>query len=124
MRTRQLGPLRLVALGEGRCFRLNTLELAVFRPREGGVHATDAACPHKGGPLADGILGGCVVVCPLHGRKWDLTTGAPIGHDGPPLRLHRVRVRDDGELLLEREPESPGPTSSVESAPTEPSRDA
>jgi nitrite reductase (NADH) small subunit len=47
----------------------------VFHLRDGGVLATQAACPHRGGPLADGIIGGTIVICPLHGKRFDLATG-------------------------------------------------
>jgi nitrite reductase (NADH) small subunit len=67
--------------GEGRSFVVAGVEIAVFHTREGHVFATQAHCPHKGGPLADGLTDGATVVCPLHDRVFSLTSGAGIGND-------------------------------------------
>jgi len=95
-----LGPAERIPPGEGRVFTIGALRVAVFRTRDGGVFATQADCPHRQGPLADGLLGGGVVVCPLHARKWELATGRPVGNDCPPLATYPVAVSEAGELLL------------------------
>jgi nitrite reductase (NADH) small subunit len=95
-----LGPVSLVPPGEGRTFRVGAVHLAVFHTREGAFHATAAACPHKGGPLADGLLGGSVVVCPLHARKFDVVTGARVDAEGEGLRTFPLEIVD-GELHVE-----------------------
>lgn len=41
----------------------------------GKFHAINNSCLHRGGPLADGLLEGNVVTCPLHGWQYDVTTG-------------------------------------------------
>ena len=61
--------------GEGRTFEVGALRIAVFHTRQGEVFAAQAHCPHRGGPLADGILGGRTLVCPLHSLIFDLETG-------------------------------------------------
>ena len=53
-------------------------EVAIFRSRNGRVYATQAQCPHRAGPLADGLLGGSTIICPLHAWKFNLETGEPI----------------------------------------------
>src|SRR5262245_62797293 len=73
-----LGSVQAIPGGEGRTFDVGTRRIAVFRTRQGEVFATQALCPHRGGPLADGLLGGTTVVCPLHAWKFDLMTGAPV----------------------------------------------
>jgi nitrite reductase (NADH) small subunit len=50
-------------------------EIAVFNLGDRFL-ATDNQCPHRGGPLCDGIITGASVVCPLHAWKIDLETGA------------------------------------------------
>ncbi len=95
-----LGPAERIPPGEGRVFTVGGLRVAIFRTRDGSVHATQADCPHRQGPLADGLLGGGLVVCPLHGRKWELATGAPVGNDCPPLATYPVAVSDTGDLVL------------------------
>ena len=52
-----LGSLWEIPLGEGRVFTIGDRSIAVFRARDGGVHATDPFCPHRQGPLADGLVG-------------------------------------------------------------------
>ena len=70
-----LGKVEQIALGHGRCFMVGDYEVAIFRSRDGHLSAIENRCPHKGGPLVDGIIGSNKVVCPLHGHKFDLTTG-------------------------------------------------
>ena len=47
----------------------------MFRTRAGKVFAVANECPHKGGPLADGMLAGDQVVCPMHTFRFDAATG-------------------------------------------------
>ncbi len=76
-----LGPLSQIPPGEGRNFLVAGVEVAVFHLRDGRVYATQAQCPHRGGPLADGLTDGATVVCPLHDRIFSLATGEGIGND-------------------------------------------
>jgi nitrite reductase (NADH) small subunit len=62
---------------EGRCVKVGDLELAVFN-LNGRFLTIENACPHKGGPLCDGIVSGTTVVCPLHGQRFDLETGMSV----------------------------------------------
>ena len=72
-----LGPLDRIPVGEARVFRVDGKDVAVFRCRSGEVFATSAECPHRGGPLADGLVGGHSVICPMHGFAFDLRTDLP-----------------------------------------------
>lgn len=95
-----LGPLSAIPEGEGRTFDVGGLRVAVFRGRDGAVHATQAECPHRGGPLADGLLGGGTLICPLHSLKFDLTTGK--SHNGEcSLRVYRTQLAAHGQVLVE-----------------------
>jgi nitrite reductase (NADH) small subunit len=76
-----------------------TGDIAVFRTGDGGVFALRDLCPHKGGPLSQGIVHGHAVTCPLHAWNIDLATGEPTGADkgkgcAPtvPLRLEAGRI--------------------------------
>jgi nitrite reductase (NADH) small subunit len=95
-----LGPVDRIPPGEGRTFELRGRRIAVFRTRAGQVYATQASCPHRGGPLADGLVGEQCVVCPLHGYKFDLASGAPIGHACGGVTTYPVSVGDDGRIRL------------------------
>jgi nitrite reductase (NADH) small subunit len=59
---------------EGRSVSVGGRDIALFNLGD-AFFATDNHCPHKGGPLCDGIIAGSAVVCPLHAWKVDLATG-------------------------------------------------
>lgn len=98
-----LGSLEQVPIGEGRQFKIGHMPVVVFRTRKGGVYATQALCPHKAGPLADGLIGGETLVCPLHNYKFDLGNGQSIGDECKALKTYPITVNESGELLLSLE---------------------
>ena len=63
-----------IPLREGRAVQIGDREIAIFN-LGGKFTACDNACPHRGGPLADGIVSGANVVCPLHAYRVCLETG-------------------------------------------------
>ena len=89
---------------EGRAVCLGTREIAIFNLGDRFL-ATDNRCPHKGGPLCDGIVTGSSVVCPLHTWKISLETGAversgANAGAGMAIATYPVRV-EDGVIALE-----------------------
>ena len=60
--------------GEGKVVIVGDRELALFNVA-GQFHCIDNHCPHRDGPLGEGVLNGNVVTCPLHGWRFDVTTG-------------------------------------------------
>jgi len=88
-----------VPLGEGRAFVVGGEQIAVFRLRDGSLHATQAACPHAGGPLADGQTDASVLVCPLHLFAFRWRDGSCTG-DAPALRSYPVR-EEAGSLVVQ-----------------------
>ncbi len=74
--------------------------VAVFRTADDEVFALDNACPHKQGPLADGIVHGRAVTCPLHNWVISLETGQAQGADDGGVNTYPARV-DGGRILLE-----------------------
>ncbi len=95
----QLGPCAQIPKGEGRTFVVEGERIAVFRLRSDAVHAVQATCPHRGGPLADGLTGDGTVICPLHEKAFDLGTGAGIGHDDC-IRAYRTEVSPVGMISI------------------------
>ncbi len=68
-------------------------DIAIFRTADDEVFAVHDKCPHKGGPLSQGIVSGKIVTCPLHSWKIDLETGEAAAPDvgcTPPFSVKRV----------------------------------
>ena len=74
-------------------------EIAVFRTGDDAVFALINRCPHKGGPLSQGIVHGHSVACPLHNWNIALTTGQAQGPDSGCTPTIQVRV-EDGRILI------------------------
>jgi nitrite reductase/ring-hydroxylating ferredoxin subunit len=60
--------------GEGKTVMAGDRELALFNVA-GKFHCIDNICPHRGGPMSEGVLEGQVAVCPWHGWRFDVVTG-------------------------------------------------
>jgi nitrite reductase (NADH) small subunit len=99
-----VGSVEMIPMGEGRRFVVDGEAVAVFRTRDGGLFATQAACPHRQGPLADGMVGGGRVFCPLHSYDFDLATGAARSGACGNLRTHAVSVDPAGTVWVELAP--------------------
>ena len=89
---------------EGRAFAVEGRQIAVFRLRDGSLRALDAVCPHRGGPLADGLADDRVVVCPLHGRTYELDSGCEVAGGTTSVRTYPVRADSAGTVLVSLEP--------------------
>ena len=80
--------------------------VGLFRTGPAEVFAASNACPHKGGPLSEGIVHGQSVTCPLHNWVFDLNTGQAKGEDGAiavyPTRVEAGRVLIDSTCLKAR----------------------
>jgi nitrite reductase (NADH) small subunit len=93
-----------IPLREGRSVQMGEDEIAIFNLGDRFV-AVDNACPHRGGPLCDGIVSGASVVCPLHGYKVCLETGRVLKPDvAVRVDTHPVKV-EDGVVLVKLEAE-------------------
>jgi nitrite reductase (NADH) small subunit len=73
--------------------------VAVFRTADDRVFALVDRCPHKAGPLSEGIVQGCAVACPLHGWVVDLETGEAEAPDEGRVPTVPLRV-ENGRILL------------------------
>lgn len=94
-----IAPLSAIPPGEGRNFEIAGRRLAVFHTRAGHVFATQAECPHKRGPLADGLIGGSVLICPLHNWKFDLANGKPLLGDCS-IETYPARLNDRAQIVV------------------------
>ena len=95
-----LGPVAALPERGARCVRVGSLAIAVFRTGAGEVFALRDQCPHRGGPLSQGIVHGTRVTCPLHDWVIDLKTGHATGVDEGSTSTFNVRVTD-GRVALE-----------------------
>jgi len=102
-----IGPLSAIPPRGARKVKTAMGCVAVFRTAADEVFALDNACPHKAGPLAEGIVHGRAVTCPLHNWVIDLQTGRARGADEGavatfPARVENGRVLLDGHRLAAR----------------------
>jgi nitrite reductase (NADH) small subunit len=74
-------------------------KVAVFRTMEDQVFAIEDKCPHKGGPLSQGIVHGAAVTCPLHNWVISLETGEAQGADEGRVATIPLKVQD-GRVLM------------------------
>ncbi len=90
-----------IPLREGRSVRLAGRDIAIFNLGDRFL-AVDNRCPHKGGPLSEGIVSGATVACPLHTLKVSLNTGDVLNSPTAPQCVETFRTRvEDGIVLLE-----------------------
>lgn len=91
---------------EGHC------DIALFRTADDSVFALVDRCPHRGGPLSQGIVHGRSVTCPLHGWVIGLENGQAVAPDEGCTRTFQVREHDGAvylrraDLLMDGAPEA------------------
>ena len=95
-----IGALHDVPLRGARKVKTAAGCLAIFRTAEAEVFATSGTCPHKGGPLVEGIVHDRKVTCPLHNWIFDLETGQAQGADDGQIETFAVKV-EDGRTLID-----------------------
>jgi nitrite reductase (NADH) small subunit len=86
---------RVVRIGQG--------VIAVFRTENDEVFALDDRCPHKGGPLSQGIVHNKRVTCPLHNFVIELASGEAVAPDRGCTRSHPAKVENGTVWLSVRE---------------------
>jgi nitrite reductase (NADH) small subunit len=82
-----------------RCVKNGDMTIAVFRTTDDRVFALEDKCPHKNGPLSQGIVHDGCVTCPLHNWVISLETGAAQGADEGQTASFPIKV-EDGTVLL------------------------
>lgn len=92
----EVPPLGARVLDRGRRYA----GIALFRGGDGRIFALEDRCPHKGGPLSQGIVAGTRVTCPLHGWTIELETGEAVAPDAGATRRFAVRIVG-GRVLID-----------------------
>ena len=96
-----LGSVNKISPGQGRCYVVGGEEIAVFRQRDGRLFAAQNRCPHRQGPLSEGLLGDGKIICPLHSHRFDLATGRGA-EPAECLKVYRV-TENNGDVILHKE---------------------
>lgn len=94
-----IGTIDEIPLRGARCVKTPQGKIGVFRTSENQVYAIEDHCPHKGGPLTQGIVHGGSVTCPLHNWVISLETGMALGADEGAVRTIPIR-NIDGQLSI------------------------
>ncbi|ACS55916.1 nitrite reductase (NAD(P)H), small subunit [Rhizobium leguminosarum bv. trifolii WSM1325] len=94
-----IGDISDIPLRGARCVKTPQGKIAVFRTAENEVFAIEDHCPHKGGPLSQGIVHAKSVTCPLHNWVISLETGKALGADEGEVRTISV-LNEDGRLFI------------------------
>lgn len=93
-----IGDLTDIPVLGARCVKNGDMTIAVFRSADNQIFAIEDKCPHKNGPLSQGIMHDNCVTCPLHNWVISLETGEAQGADEGRVRSFPVRL--DGETIL------------------------
>ena len=97
-----IGPVDQISPGNARTLPVQGgEEIAIFRTASGDFHALVNSCPHKRGPLSQGIVHNGIVTCPLHNWNISLTTGHALGEDKGCVPVIPVKI-DGGRILISR----------------------
>ena len=85
--------------GRPEVFELEDRHIAVYR-LDGAYYAIEDICTHDGGPLAEGEVEEDVVICPRHGARFSIRTGAALSFPAvTPVETYPVRI-EEGDLLI------------------------
>ena len=95
-----LGSIDSIPKRGARTVRTPHREIAVFRTASDEFFALENRCPHKGGPLSEGIVHGRKVACPLHNWIIDLESGDATGADQGCARSFPVKL-ENGRIYLD-----------------------
>lgn len=100
----RVSPAAALLPGQSRAVTVGRYEVALFNVA-GDVYALENACPHQGGPLADGFLEGELVTCPWHAWCFDVRTGKMTLGDFANVPRFEVRI-ENGSIMVATEPQS------------------
>lgn len=83
-----------------RVLKTDSVNIALIRTSRDEVFAIKDECPHKKGPLSQGIVHGTAVTCPLHNWKIDLASGEALGPDQGCTNTYATKIQN-GRVLLD-----------------------
>ena len=95
----EIGTLKEIPKRGSRCLKMGDIRIALFRSSEDRVFAIEDSCPHKKGPLSQGIVHDNCVTCPLHNWVISLENGEAQGADTGSVLTFPVK-EDGGKLYI------------------------
>ena len=95
----EIGTIAAIPRRGARCVNTPAGRIAVFRTQEDQVFAIENRCPHKQGPLSEGIVHGASVTGPLHNWVFDLATGKALGADEGQVKTDPIDLVD-GRIFM------------------------
>ncbi len=95
----EIGTIDAIPRRGSRCVNTPAGKIAVFRTQEDQVFAIENRCPHKHGPLSEGIVHGASGPCPLHNWGVDLATGQALGADEGQVKTYPIDLVD-GRIFM------------------------
>ena len=98
----EVGPAADITPLGSRVFRHPTMNIAIIRAEDDKIFAIENSCPHKNGPLSEGIVHGCRVTCPLHNWVIELDSGEAVAPDEGKVQTWPVRV-ENGVIFIQME---------------------
>ena len=96
----QAGKLDRIPARGARLVTTNLGDVALFRTGDNQCFALADSCPHRQGPLSQGIVHGTKVTCPLHELVIDLETGKAVAPDTGCTSVYRVKI-EEGQVYLQ-----------------------
>ncbi|WP_332635074.1 nitrite reductase small subunit NirD [Halalkalibacter flavus] len=91
----EVAALSDLTVGIGQKVNVDGEEIALFKQKDGSVKAIQNSCPHKGGPLSEGIVSGEHVFCPLHDWKINVNDGQVQAPDVGCVKKYKVDVEEE-----------------------------
>ncbi|WP_332692916.1 nitrite reductase small subunit NirD [Halalkalibacter lacteus] len=91
----EVAKLSDLSVGIGQRVNVAGEEIALFKQKDGSVKAIENSCPHKKGPLSEGIVSGDHVFCPLHDWKINVNDGKVQAPDVGCVKKYKVEIKDE-----------------------------
>ncbi len=90
----EIGRLEDIPRRGARVLKTEVCDIAVFRSADDRIFAIEDKCPHRGGPLSQGIVHGWKVTCPLHNWAIELANGTAVAPDKGCATKYPARIKD------------------------------
>ena len=98
---KDIGVVSDIPVAGGRVVKSNLCRVAVFRTAADEIFAMEDRCPHRAGPLSQGIVHGAQVTCPLHNWVIDLASGSVVGPDEGCVKTIPVKIERGRRILID-----------------------